>query len=163
TSYDGRSSLCTWLRVVVYNRAINARRSKAYSKTVEIEPNIPDQPALASMDRTIAAKRYGTPLKDSITLACNTLSAEDRLLLLWRYEHELQLGRIAELLGIHQSNVTRRLERLQNRLRQQIIAILESKYRMTAAAIEECLTDVIENPRHALSILDLIKVPKEAE
>jgi RNA polymerase sigma-70 factor len=157
-SYDGRSSLCTWLRVVVYNRAINARRCKAYSQTVEIESNIPDRPALINMDRTIAAKRYSMPLKDSVASACSKLSAEERLLLLWRYEDGLQLGRIAELLGIHQSNVTRRLERIQGRLRDQTIATLSSKYHMTGAAIEECLSDVTENPRHALSILDFIRV-----
>ena len=157
-SYDGRSSLCTWLRVVVYNRAINARRRKAYSQTVEIEPNIPDRPALINIDRTIAAMRYGKPLRDSVTLACSTLNAEERLLLLWRYEDGLQLGRIAELLGIHQSNVTRRLERVQSKLHDQIVAILASKHCMTRAAIQECLTDVVENPRHTLSILDLIKI-----
>ncbi len=157
-SYDGRSSLCTWLRVVICNRAINARRSKAYSQTTEIELNTMDRPALAKLDQAICLRRYGARLADSVALACNELTPEERLLLLWRYEDGLQLGQIAELLGIHQSNVTRRLERMQTKLREHIIAILAKKYSMSGPAIQECLSDIVENPRNPISILDLIKM-----
>jgi len=157
-SYDGRSSLCTWLRVILCNRAINARRS-AFSQRTEIEVNIPDKPALTRFDQTMRARRYGPPLVDSVALACRGLTPRERLLLLWRYEDGLQLGQIAQMLGIHQSNVTRRLERMHGKLRDQIIQILSTKYAMSGAAIQECLTDVVENPSHAVSILDFIRTP----
>jgi RNA polymerase sigma factor (sigma-70 family) len=161
-SYDGRSSLCTWLRAVLCNRAINARRHSSYSQTTEMEANIPDKPALANIDNVVRASRYGMPLADSVALACQELTAQDRLLLLWRYDEGLPLGRIAKLLGIHQSNVTRRLERMQGKLRDQITAILATKYHMGDSAIQECLKDVVENPRQAISILEFIKIPPQA-
>ena len=49
-------------------------------------------------------------------------------MLLWRYEQNLQLGEIAHLMGIHQSNVTRQLLRLQARLREAVIGNLAEQY-----------------------------------
>lgn len=157
-SYDGRSSLCTWLRVVLYNRAINARR-RIYAQGEEIGVNVADGPALVRLDQAMRARRYGTPLADSLQMACRRLSPSERLLLLWRYEDGLQLGQIAGLLGIHQSNVTRRLERMQNWLRSEVISVLSNKYGMSGPAIQECMRDGVENPRHTISILDLIRDP----
>lgn len=157
-SYDGRSSLCTWLRVVLYNRAINARR-RTFSQSEEIGVNVPDGPALVRLDQAMRARRYGTPLADSLRMACRNLRPSDRLLLLWRYEDGLQLGQIAGLLGIHQSNVTRRLERMQSSLRSEVIRVLSNKYGMSGSAIQECMRDGVENPRHTISILDLIRNP----
>jgi RNA polymerase sigma-70 factor, ECF subfamily len=155
-SYDGRSSLATWLRVIVVNRAINERHTTT-TANAEIVPDMPDRFALLSMELILRAGRYKHVLADSITSACQELTARDRLLLLWRYEENLQLGEIARLLGIHQSNVTRQLVRLQARLRENVIAILSSKYRMSSSAIQECLADIVENPQHTLSIVNLIK------
>jgi len=49
-SYDGRSSLSTWLRVVISNRAINAQRSSGSTQSVELLSDIPDEPALENID-----------------------------------------------------------------------------------------------------------------
>lgn len=78
-------------------------------------------------------------------------------MVLWRYQDGLQLGQIARLLGIHQSNVTRQLIRLQGKLRDEVVAILRSAHGLSEQAIQECLEDIVENPRHEISILDFIK------
>ena len=89
--------------------------------------------------------------------ACSSLAPRERLILLWRYEDGLQLGHIARLLGIHQCNVTRQLERLQSRLREDVEAILAAKHGLSRLAIRECLDDVVENPLHQVSILEFVK------
>ncbi|HXB21633.1 MAG TPA: sigma-70 family RNA polymerase sigma factor [Candidatus Solibacter sp.] len=156
-SYDGRSSLSTWLRVIVCNRAINAQRCSANAKSTEMQPDVPDEPALEKIEMTVRARRYGEALEDALASACRALTPRERLVLLWRYEDGLQLGQMAKLLGIHQSNVTRQLEKMQGKLRDDVVAILSSKHRLSRSAIEECLEDVIENPRHSISILEVIK------
>src|SRR5215472_13648225 len=160
-SYDGRSSLSTWLRVVVCNRAINARRCSASVKSTDIQVEIPDEPALQNIELTFRAQRYGSALWDSLKSACRALTPRERLILLWRYEDGLQLGHIARLLGIHQSNVTRQLERMQGKLRDEVVAILSQKHGLSRYAIQECIQDVVENPRHKVSILDFIKAKAE--
>jgi RNA polymerase sigma-70 factor, ECF subfamily len=156
-SYDGRSSLATWLRVVVCNRAINACRCRIPENTVELEPGLPDKPALQSIELAMRAHRYGTILEDSLARACQGLTPRERLILLWRYQDGLQLGEIAELMGIHQCNVTRQLERMQNKLRDNVTTILSGKHGLSPSAINECLEDMVENPNHQIPVLDFVK------
>jgi RNA polymerase sigma-70 factor len=157
-SYDGRSSLSTWLRVIVCNRSINAQRCSANSKSTDIQPEIPDKPALQNIEMTLRAGRYHNVLKDALRCACSGLTPRERLILLWRYEDALQLGQIAKLLNIHQSNVTRQLDRIQGTLRDKVVAVLSSKHGLSELAIKECLEDIIDNPRHDISVLDFIKL-----
>ena len=156
-SYDGRSSLSTWLRVIVCNRVINAQRSRATANSTDLAPELPDGSALTNIEATLRALRYRPALEDSMASACSSLMPRERLMLLWRYEDGLQLGQIARLLGIHQSNVTRQLERLQSKLRDEVETTLAAKHGLSRLAIRECLEDVVENPHHQVSILEFVK------
>jgi RNA polymerase sigma factor (sigma-70 family) len=156
-SYDGRSSLCTWLRVILANRAINLQRGKAYAQSEEIDAGIPDQPSFVNIDRMIRSRQYGDRVADAMRFAFTQLAPLERLVLLWRYEDGLQLAQIAKLLGIHQSNVSRRLRRLHRTLRNRIVASLTTRHRLSQAAIEECLDDIVENPYLNISILDALR------
>jgi RNA polymerase sigma-70 factor (ECF subfamily) len=155
-SYDGRSSLATWLRVIVVNRAINERneRKVACDETVV---DIPDGRAILNIQSAVHAERYSKALTESINQAFQTLNPRERLMLLWRYEDNLQLGEIAKLLGIHQSNVTRQLLRLQARLRESVIHALASQHHLSPLAIQECLTDIVANPNISISLTKLIQ------
>ncbi|HZD95714.1 MAG TPA: hypothetical protein VE133_15735, partial [Candidatus Sulfotelmatobacter sp.] len=86
-SYEGRSSLSTWLRVILSNRFINSLRSPANAQTTEIELNLPDRPALVNFDRMVSASLYGDILADAMAWACRKLLPKERFLLLWRYEN----------------------------------------------------------------------------
>jgi RNA polymerase sigma factor (sigma-70 family) len=155
-SYDGRSSLSTWLRVVISNRAINAQRSSGSTQSVELLSDIPDEPALENIDSRLRVQRYQSPLEGTLNAVCRGLTSRERLILLWRYENGLQLGQIAQLLGIHQSNVTRQLDRLQSKVRDQVVSILSAQHGLSLAAIEECLNDIVEHPQ-TVAILTFIK------
>src|SRR5262249_15332846 len=81
-SYDGRSSLCTWLRVVFSNRAMNRRRSPD-AKIKELSSEVPEKPVLDHVDHALNTNRYGRHLSDAINEACAHLTRSERLLLLW--------------------------------------------------------------------------------
>jgi len=155
-SYDGRSSLATWLRVIVVNRAINHSNERRVASD-EIVTDIPDSRAIVNIESALRAGRYAKALTESLAQAFQTLTARERLMLLWRYEDNLQLGEIAKLLGIHQSNVTRQLLRLQARLRETVIQALASQHHLVSSAIQECLSDITENPHLSISLSDLMK------
>jgi RNA polymerase sigma-70 factor (ECF subfamily) len=155
-SYDGRSSLATWLRVIVINRAIN-ERTETIMADEETVANIPDAHALANFETRLHADRYAKIFSDSLTQALCRLTLAEQLLLVWRYEENMPLGDLAGLLGIHQSNVTRRLVRLQAKLRESVICTLRSQYQLSPAAIEECLTDAVENPMISVSLAIIVR------
>jgi RNA polymerase sigma-70 factor (ECF subfamily) len=155
-SYDGRSSLATWLRVIVVNRAINDRNERKVDNEENVK-DVPDSRAVLNIEAAIQARRYSKALNESLNDAFQTLTARERLMLLWRYQDNLQLGEIAKYLGIHQSNVTRQLVRLQARLRETVIQTLASRHHLSPTAIQECLVEIVENPNFSISLAKLIK------
>lgn len=155
-SYDGRSSLATWLRVIVINRAINDRTERKVVHDENVK-DVPDTRAIANIELAVRAGRYTAALGDALARAFQMLTARERLMLLWRYEDNLQLGEMAKLLGIHQSNVTRQLLRLQARLRETVIQALASQHHFDSSAIQECLSDITENPHLSISLVNLMK------
>ena len=155
-SYAGLSSLATWLRVIVTNRAINERDRKHNTlEHIECIPEIADARSLKSIEAGLRADRYEHVIKDCFQRACQSLTDNERLVLLLRYEQELQLSQIGRLLGVHTSTVARRLGQVHRKLRGEVISFFACKYSFGQAAIEECLDDITENPSH--SILALIK------
>jgi RNA polymerase sigma-70 factor, ECF subfamily len=155
-SYDGRSSLATWLRVIVTNRAINDRNERRIATDDEVG-EVADSRALTDVECSLRADRYGKVFSEALGQALRDISDKERLMLLWRYEQNLPLGEIAQLMGIHQSNVTRQLLRLQAKIRSSVIQSLASHFQMTPSAIDECLTDVVENPQLSIPLMNIIK------
>jgi RNA polymerase sigma-70 factor (ECF subfamily) len=155
-SYDGRSSLATWLRVIVTNRAINDRNERRHSTDDEVG-DVADSRALTDVEFSLRADRYGRVFSEALAQALRDISDKERLMLLWRYEQNLPLGEIAQLIGIHQSNVTRQLLRVQDAIRSRVIRCLSSDFHMTPSAIDECLTDVVENPQFSIPLMSIIR------
>jgi RNA polymerase sigma-70 factor len=155
-SYDGRSSLETWLRVIICNRAINerARKSNNMAQLDDLCEKA-DEEAVRGIEMALRSSRYQSLIRDSLEHACGELTSRERLLLLLRYENGLRLGQIGRLFGIHQASITRQLGRVQAKIRQSFESTLMYKYKLGQAAIDECLSEIAENP--AYSILAPIK------
>ncbi len=58
-------------------------------------------PELKQIEQKIIARRYREHLTHAMAAACNQLTADERLLLLLRYEADLTLREIAKSLGTH--------------------------------------------------------------
>jgi RNA polymerase sigma-70 factor len=155
-SYDGRSSLATWLRVIICHRAINEQERK-FNNMAQLDDQCEkaDEEAVRSIEMALRSSRYRSLIRDSLKQACGELTDRERLLLLLRYEKGLHLGQIGCLFGLHQATITRHLGRVQAKIRQSFESALIHKYKLCQAAIDECLSEIAENP--AYSILALIK------
>jgi RNA polymerase sigma-70 factor len=156
SSYDGRSSISTWLRVVVTNRIINEGQRKSNTGRVDFSGDFVDGASIRHVESRIAMHRYEGLIRESLRHACANLSVRERMILLWRFDDELQLGDIAVLLGVHQSTITRTVERIASKLKQQLISSL-TESRLDPAAIEECISVLVEGSGHSISILDFIR------
>jgi RNA polymerase sigma-70 factor, ECF subfamily len=156
-SYDGRSSLATWLRAIICHRAINERERK-FNGMTQLNEDIfekADEIALLSIEIALRSNRYHALIIDSLKQACGELTDRERVMLLLRYDNGLQLGQIGDIFGLHQTTITRQLERVQAKIRQAVVSTLTNKYGLSQAAIDECLAEIVENPEY--SILVLIK------
>jgi RNA polymerase sigma-70 factor (ECF subfamily) len=137
--YTARGSLEGWLRTVMAQEFINRYRKKKRDVSLDeqeeegtqfVAPN--PQPATESDARLEAATDE----------ALGELSAEDRYVLAAYHLDGLTLAEIARVLGLHESSISRRLDRVTTTLRKRILAFLRERGMSHAQAKEALETDV---------------------
>jgi RNA polymerase sigma-70 factor (ECF subfamily) len=134
-SYSGRGSLEGWLRAVLSRAYVDRYRSQR--RVVSL-----DERLLAMAGEIVEPLAVDPRLNDAVKEAFLVLPAEDRYLLAVCFFDQKTLAQVALILGVHESTVSRRLDRLIKRLRSQITRRLRDKG-MTLRQVEESLaTDV---------------------
>jgi RNA polymerase sigma-70 factor (ECF subfamily) len=138
-SYTGRGSLEGWLRTVMAQEFVNRYRKQ--KRTVSLEEQAEEGMQFAATvpePAPVADAR----LEAATDGALAELSAEDRFTLASYYLDGRTLAEIARTLGLHESSISRRLDRLAAGLRKQILAGLRSQGMSHAQAAEALETDV---------------------
>lgn len=154
-SYEGRSSLATWLSAILNNLAVEEQSRCIRLDQLESLLEILDYAVPHGIDAALRAGKYASVVWDSLTVASKSLSEQERLILVLRYEDGLQGSEIAAILKVHPSTVTRHLQLVYDKLRGETISTLESKHQLSPLAIKECVDDIRENPDY--SILSLLR------
>lgn len=120
-SYTGRGSLEGWLRTVLAQEYINRyRRTKRLVSLEEeseegVQFRAPDPEPVAPADRRLAQAT------DEVLAL---LPAGDRMVLSAYHLDGRTLAEIARMLGVHESTISRKVDKLAKSLRKQIIAAL---------------------------------------
>jgi RNA polymerase sigma-70 factor (ECF subfamily) len=134
-SYTGRGSLEGWLRTVLAQEYVNRyRRTK---RLVSLEEESEDGVQFRAPEPepvTTADDRLARATDDALA----ALPAEDRMVLSAYYLDGRTLAEIARMLGVHESTISRKLDKLAKSLRKQIIAGL-TKGGMSRREAEEAL------------------------
>ena len=151
SSYTGRGSLEGWLRTVLSQEYVNRyRRTKrlvsldeeseegAQFQAPDPEPATPADPRLAqATDEALAF-----------------LSGEDRLILSAYYLDGRTLAEIAHMLGVHESTISRKLDKLAKALRKQILTSVTRRgmsRRQAEEALEADVRDLQLDIRRSLT------------
>jgi RNA polymerase sigma-70 factor, ECF subfamily len=137
--YMGRGSLEGWLRTVVTQEFINRYRKQ--KKLVSLEEREEE-----GVQFSAAAPDPVTPVDDrlggAVDDALGQLDPEDRLVLAAYYLDDRTLTEIGRLVGVHESTISRRLEKMVKGLRKQILAALVARGMNRAQAEEAMEADV---------------------
>jgi RNA polymerase sigma factor (sigma-70 family) len=150
-SYDGQSSLATWLRVIIAHRASDERKLKWNSvERLDDLSDMLDPDSLERMDVSARASKYRLMILNTLRGASRRLTDRERYILLMIYGESLKAKEVARLLGVNPSMVSRHLHQIHRKVRQEVVAILAEKYQLSEEAIKECLADIVENPEHSL-------------
>jgi RNA polymerase sigma-70 factor, ECF subfamily len=134
-SYTGRGSLEGWLRTVLAQEYVNRyRRTKRLVSLEEeseegVQFRAPDPGPVTAAD---------TRLSRATDQALAELPAEDRMILSAYYLDGRTLAEIARMLGVHESTISRKLDKLAKSLRKQIVVAL-TKGGMSRRQAEEAL------------------------
>jgi RNA polymerase sigma factor, sigma-70 family len=150
-SYDGKHSLATWLRVIVAHRAHNERERKwNHGESLDLHSAFLNDTGCQKVEANMRTNRYAAAIEDAFRSAGCALTQDEKLLLLWRYEEGLQVSQIAKHNGVHPSTITRHLQYIQQKIYKEIIKLLTAKYKLNAAAVEECIAEMLDNPHHSI-------------
>lgn len=134
-SYTGRGSLEGWLRTVLAQEYVNRyrRTRRLVSLDEESEEGIqfraPESESVPAVDARLA---------QATDEALAFLSPEDRTVLSAYYLDDRTLAQIARMLGVHESTISRKLDKLAKGLRKQILAGL-GRRGMSRRQAEEAL------------------------
>jgi len=138
-SYTGRGSLEGWLRTVMAQEFINRYRKQKRNVSLEEKTEDGEQFAAPNPDPSPGTDPRLAAATDQ---ALAELSAEDRFVLASYYLDRRTLAEIARTLGLHESSVSRRLDRVSGALRKRILACLRDRGMSHAQATEALETDV---------------------
>jgi RNA polymerase sigma-70 factor (ECF subfamily) len=131
-SYSGRGSLLGWLRTTLAQRHVDHHRRTHRESPIDTL----DAPAPQPDPLPVAAELDG--LARAITSTLKNLPPEERFLLSSYFLDRQPLAQIGRVLGVHEATISRRLKRLLQDLRQQLLRNLQSGG-LSKRAAEEAL------------------------
>ena len=150
-SYTGRGSLEGWLRTVMAQEFIN--RFRRQRRLVSLDEESEDGAQFAATDpepAPVVDPRVGAATDEVLS----RLAPEDRFILASYYLDGRTLAEIARTLAVHESTISRKLDKLAKTVRKQIVAVLERKgmsRRQAAEALEVDVRDLQVNIRERLA------------
>jgi RNA polymerase sigma-70 factor (ECF subfamily) len=138
--YMGRGSLEGWLRTVLAQEFVNRYRKtkRLVSLEEQAEEGVQFSAAPSSGPTSPLDIRLGAALDEAL----EQLAAQDRLLLASYYLDDRTLTEIGRMVGVHESTVSRRLEKLLKGLRKKILAGLVARGMNRGQAEETLDADV---------------------
>ncbi len=138
-SYLGRGSLQGWLRMVIAQAYVNCYRSTRRETSLEAALEDGTQFAAREPEGAVADPRVDSAVSAELA----ALDAGERFLIAAYYLDQRTLAEIAEVQGVHESTVSRKLERAVKGTRKRIVKRLVQAgmdFRQAEEAIED--TDV---------------------
>lgn len=137
--YMGRGSLEGWLRTVLAQEFVNRYRKQKRLVSLEEQAEDGVQFSAAPAGPTSPLdSRLGAALDEAL----GQLTGEDRLVLASYYLDDRTLTEIGRMVGVHESTISRRLEKMLKGLRKQVMAGLVSRGMNRGQAEEALEADV---------------------
>lgn len=138
-SYTGRGSLEGWLRTVMAQEHVN--RYRRQKRTVSLEEETDDGAQFASPAND-ATPPQDPRLIPAIDEALAALSPDERFMLAAYYLDDRTLAEIARMLSVHESTISRKLDKMAKSLRKQIVTGLVRRGLSRRQAEEALAVDV---------------------
>jgi RNA polymerase sigma-70 factor (ECF subfamily) len=151
SSYTGRGSLEGWLRTVMAQEHVNRYRRTKRMVSLDEETEEGTQFAAPSTEPATAIDPRLTSATDEALAA---LPAEERFMLAAYYLDGRTLAEIARMMSVHESTISRKLDKVTKSLRKQILAGLARQglsRRQAEEALEVDVRDLSLNLRDRLA------------
>ena len=153
-SYDGRSSLATWLSAIIRHQAINQRQLKLNeAEPLDSLPDIPNPNAVSALEAVLFQSKYGEAITDSLKWAARQLSERERLVLALRFEDEMRATEVAKMLQVHPAQITRTVKQAEVKFHKAVLTRLTAQHGLAEPAIEECIGQILRQGETSIAAL----------
>jgi len=139
SSYTGRGSLEGWLRTVM--ELEHVKRYRRQKRMVSLDEETEEGVQFATTDPE-PAQAVDARLESVTDEALGALAADERLILAAYYLDGRTLAEIARMLSVHESTISRKLDKVVKSLRKQVVAGLTRKGMSRRQAEEALAIDV---------------------
>jgi RNA polymerase sigma-70 factor (ECF subfamily) len=150
-SFTGRGSLEGWLRTVLAQEFVNRYRRTKRLVSLDEENEDGERFAAAEPEPVASAD---SRLESATDTALAALPSEDRLVLAAYYLDGRTLAEVARMLGVHESTISRKVDKLAKTLRKKILAGMMQQgmtRRQAEEALEVDVRDLQVNIRRSLA------------
>jgi len=150
-SFTGRGSLEGWLRTVLAQEFVN--RYRRTRRLVSLDEESEDGSQFAAPDPE-PLPSADARLESATTAALGALSAEDRMVLASYYLDGRTLADVARMLGVHESTISRKVDKLAKFLRKKILVGMTQQgmdRRQAEEALEVDVRDLRVDIRRSLA------------
>lgn len=151
STFTGRGSLEGWLRTVLAQEFVN--RYRKTKRLVSLEEESGEGEQFAAAEPEPVAKADGR-LESATDAALAGLPSEDRVILSAYYLDGRTLAEVARMLGVHESTISRKVDKLAKTLRKKIVAGMMQQgmsRRQAEEALEVDVRDLQVNIRRSLA------------
>jgi RNA polymerase sigma-70 factor, ECF subfamily len=151
-SYTGRGSLEGWLRTVMAQEHVN--RYRRQKRMVSLDEETEDGVQFAAAPVSAPAPSVDPRLESATDEALAALSSEERFMLAAYFLDGRTLAEIARMLSVHESTISRKLDKVAKGLRKQILTGLGRRgmsRRQAEEALEVDVRDLTLNLRDRLA------------
>jgi|SRR3954454_4220293 RNA polymerase sigma-70 factor (ECF subfamily) len=138
--YSGRGSLAGWLRMVLAQSFVNQIRAGKRLVSIEEEEEEHGTQFAAAAPESVAPA--DPRLKGAVDQVLGELSAEERFLLSSYFLDGRRLAEIGRTLGVHESTISRKMEKLLGEVRKRLRKALERRGMSRRQAEEALEVDV---------------------
>ncbi len=153
--YSGRAPLSAWLRVVLVRTAVDLHRAGGAANADNNDGRAAgEQAAGESPELRFLKDRYGPIYQDAVRAALATLDDGQRKLLRLQLVEGLSSSRIAGLLGVDRSTITRRIAGCRAQLMSEIRERLRTSLRISTAELNS-LAELVKSQLH-VSVVRLL-------
>jgi RNA polymerase sigma-70 factor (ECF subfamily) len=151
SSFTGRGSLEGWLRTVLAQEFVNRYRRTKRLVSLDEESEDGAQFAAPELEPVMSAD---SRLESATDAALASLESEDRMVLAAYYLNGRTLAEIARMLGVHESTISRKVDKLAKSLRKKIVASMTQQgmaRRQAEEALEVDVRDLRVDIRRSLA------------
>lgn len=137
SSYRGRGSLEGWLRTVLAQEYVNTYRKQR--RLLSLDEESEDGIQFAASNSEAASTPLDSRLETAVDDVLRSLTPEDRFVLASYFLDQRTLAQIARALSVHESTISRKIEKLTKTIRKQVLKNLLSRG-MSRRQAEEALS-----------------------